>query len=273
MTEESLNTLPIDRTVNNSMDIGLLTVRSIADGKKMLSESLDRTEKARAATPRRRLSPEKRLPQILAAALDEFAEQGYGGASMAGTAARAGIAKGLIYHYFPGKAELFTAVVRSCIHPIFTEAEALVAAHTGSQEALLQRLIGLAYARVAVEEREAVLFKLLLAEAGRFPELGAFYRTEVLSRGFGLIEAVLRAGVASGEFRPEAVEEPGLAAVLLAPVAMVSVWRGMLGPEGAPSPEAMCRAQLNLALNGLRRSRDADTKGPRAQDPGFDELP
>jgi AcrR family transcriptional regulator len=254
MTEEGLGTLLIDRMVNNCIDIGLLTLRSIADGTKMPSESLDRTEKARAAAPRRRLSPGERLPQILAAALDEFAEQGYGGASMAGTAARAGVAKGLIYHYFPGKAELFTAVVRSCIHPVFAEAEALVTAHTGSQDALLRRLIELAYARVAVEEREAVLFKLLLAEAVRFPELGAFYRAEVLSRGFGMIEAVVRAGVASGEFRPDAAEEPGLAAVLLAPVAMASVWRGMLGPEEAPSPEAMCRAQLSLALAGLRRT-------------------
>jgi AcrR family transcriptional regulator len=263
MTEEGLGTLPIDRMVNNCIDIGLLTVRSIAGGEKMVRGSLDQTQKARGAAPRRRLSPEERLPQILAAALDEFAEQGYGGAGHAGAAARAGVVKGLIYHYFPGKAELFTAVVRSCIQPVFAEAEALVAAHAGSKEALLRQLIELAYARVAAEEREAVLFKLLLAEAGRFPELGAFYRAEVLSRGFGLIEAVVRAGVASGEFRPEAAEEPGLAAVLLAPIAMASVWRGMLGAEGAPSPEAMCRAQLSLALNGLRRierltrSRDA----------------
>lgn len=217
----------------------------------MLSE---RPEKARAAAPRRRLTPEERLPQILAAALEEFAEQGYGGASMAGAAARAGIAKGLIYHYFPGKADLFTAVVRSCIQPVFAEAEALVAAHSGSQEALLRRLLELAYVRVAVEEREAVLFKLLLAEAGRFPELGAFYRTEVLSRGLALIAAVVRAGVASGEFRPAAAEEPGLAAVLLAPVAMASVWRGMLGPDRAPSPDAMCRAQIGLALEGLKQA-------------------
>jgi len=214
---------------------------------------VDRTGMDRTGGPRRRLTPEERLPQILAAALDEFAERGYGGASMAGAAARAGVAKGLIYHYFPGKAELFTAVVRLCIQPVFVEAEALVAAHAGSQEALLGALIRLGYARVGTEEREAVLFKLLLVEAGRFPELGAFYREEVLSRGFALIGAVLRAGVASGEFRPEVAGEPGLAAALLAPVAMASVWQAMLGPAGAPPPEAMCRAQLALALDGLRR--------------------
>ncbi|MFT8245852.1 TetR/AcrR family transcriptional regulator [Roseomonas sp. BN140053] len=205
-------------------------------------------------TPRRRLTPAERLPQILDAALEEFAEQGYGGASMAGAAARAGVAKGLLYHYFPGKAELFGAVVRSCIQGVFAEAETLVAAHAGSHAALLRQLIELGYSRVVTQARESLLFKLLLTEADRFPELGDCYQQEVLSRSFALVSAVVRGGVAAGEFRPDAAEEPGLAAVLLAPIAMASVWRGMLGPDKAPALEAMCAAQLSLALNGLKRA-------------------
>jgi AcrR family transcriptional regulator len=91
---------------------------------------------------RRRLAPEERLPQILEAALAEFAERGYAGASMAAAAARAGIAKGLIYHYVPGKAELFRAVVRSCLQPAFAEAEGLIAGFQGgNRTTLLERLI------------------------------------------------------------------------------------------------------------------------------------
>ena len=209
----------------------------------------------RAAAPRRRLTPAERLPQILEAALEEFAAQGYGGASMAGAAARAGIAKGLIYHYFPGKAELFTAVVRSCIQPVFAEAEKLVAAHSGLSAELLRRLIQLGYQRVGADPRDSLVFKLLLAEAEHFPELGELYCTEVLSPGLALVTAVMRAGVAAGEFRPEVAEAEaeGLAAVLMAPVAMASVWRGMLGPERAPSLEAMCAAQVSLVLSALTR--------------------
>lgn len=209
----------------------------------------------RAAAPRRRLTPAERLPQILEAALEEFAAQGYGGASMAGAAARAGIAKGLIYHYFPGKAELFTAVVRSCIQPIFAEAEKLVAAHAGSCAELLRRLTELGYQRVGADPRDSLVFKLLLAEADHFPELGELYRTEVLARGLALVTAVMHAGVAAGEFRPEVAEADGLAAVLMAPVAMASVWRGMLGPERAPSLDAMCAAQVSLVLSGLARAQ------------------
>ena len=218
-----------------------------------MSEVPERTGMRRAAAPRRRLTPAERLPQILEAALEEFAAQGYGGASMAGAAARAGIAKGLIYHYFSGKAELFTAVVRSCIQPVFAEAEKLVAAHSGPSAELLRRLIQLGYQRVGADPRDSLVFKLLLAEAEHFPELGELYRTEVLSPGLALVTAVMRAGVAAGEFRPEVAEAEGLAAVLMAPVAMASVWRGMLGPERAPSLEAMCAAQVSLVLSALTR--------------------
>jgi AcrR family transcriptional regulator len=210
-------------------------------------------QKDAPAPSRRRLTPAERLPLLLDAALGEFTERGYGGASMAGAASRAGVAKALIYHYFPGKAELFKAVVRSCIQPVFAEATRLVAAHPGPRAELLRRLIELAYARVIEERRERVLFKLLLAEADRFPELAAFYHAEVLSPGLALVGEVVRAGVASGEFRPEAAELPGLAAVLMAPIAMASVWRIMLGPDQAPAPEAMREAHLALVLNGLTR--------------------
>lgn len=202
---------------------------------------------------RRRLTPAERLPQLLEAATEEFAERGYAGASMAGAASRAGVAKALIYHYFPSKADLFKAVVRARVQPVFTEAQRLVSAHAGPRAELLRRLIELGYSRVAAEPRERVLFKLLLAEADRFPELAAFYHAEVLSRGLALASEVVRAGVAAGEFRVEAAELPGLAAVMMAPVAMASVWRIMLGPTQAPPLDAMRDAHLAIVLNGLRR--------------------
>ena len=207
---------------------------------------------------RRRLAPSERTPQILAAALEEFAERGYAGASMAATAARAGVAKSLIYHYFPGKADLFKAVVRSCIQPVFSEAERLIAALQGPRAELLRGLIELAYNRAAAERRERILFKLILAEADRFPELAAFYHAEVFSRALALVGGVLRAGVASGEFRPEAADAAaGLAPVLVAPAIMASIWQMMLGEGRAPDLAAMRAAQVDLVLGGLLRPGEA----------------
>ena len=50
-----------------------------------------------------------RRQQILEAALDVFAEQGFEGATTKEIATRADVTPGLIYFYFPGKEELFLA--------------------------------------------------------------------------------------------------------------------------------------------------------------------
>jgi AcrR family transcriptional regulator len=57
-------------------------------------------------TTRRRLSPERRRALVLAAAMEVFAERGYGGASMSEIARRAGITAAVIYDHFPSKAAL-----------------------------------------------------------------------------------------------------------------------------------------------------------------------
>jgi AcrR family transcriptional regulator len=53
---------------------------------------------------------EKRRKEIIEAATSVFASKGYAGTLMADIAAQAGIAKGTIYEYFPGKQELFFEV-------------------------------------------------------------------------------------------------------------------------------------------------------------------
>ncbi len=222
------------------------------------------TENGGTVLARRRLAPAERTPQILAAALEEFAERGYAGASMAAAAARAGVTKGLIYHYFPGKADLFKAVVRSCVQPVFNEAERLIAAFEGPKAELLRGLIELAYDRVATERRERILFKLILAEADRFPELAAFYNAEVLSRALALVGGVLRAGAASGEFRPAAAEAAGLAPVLMAPAIMASIWQMMLGEGRSPNLAAMRKAHVDLVLQGLVQARAPGQGAPAA---------
>ena len=200
--------------------------------------------------PRARLPPEARMPQILAAAIEEFAERGYAGARMAAVARRAGIAKGLIYHYFPSKAELFQASITACARPVFEDAERRLSGFEGSARHLLADLIALAYARLREEKQERALFRLILTEAERVPEVAEFYRREILDRALGIARAVLRAGVASGEFRPAAAALPGLAAVIMAPAVAGSVWQMILG-EAAPDLDAMQAAHLDLLLAGL----------------------
>ena len=62
------------------------------------------------AEPRQRDADRSRLA-LLAAARDEFAEHGLGGARVDRIAERAGLDKRLIYHYFESKDSLFLAVL------------------------------------------------------------------------------------------------------------------------------------------------------------------
>lgn len=58
-----------------------------------------------------RNAPEVRRRQLLDAALESFLDFGYAGASIRGIAQRAGVTEGLIYHYFPGKRALLSALL------------------------------------------------------------------------------------------------------------------------------------------------------------------
>ena len=50
--------------------------------------------------------------EILCAAMEEFGASGYGGVSIEGICTRHGISKGMMYHYYRGKDELFLDCVR-----------------------------------------------------------------------------------------------------------------------------------------------------------------
>src|SRR5262245_41604128 len=53
----------------------------------------------------------RRRDEILDAASGIFAERGYPDTDVGSVGARAGVAKGTVYHYFPSKRELFLATV------------------------------------------------------------------------------------------------------------------------------------------------------------------
>src|SRR5215212_12065912 len=64
----------------------------------------------RPPTARQRLAAARR-EQILETALGLFAERGFDGTSTRQIAKEVGIAEGLIFHYFPTKARLLTAIL------------------------------------------------------------------------------------------------------------------------------------------------------------------
>lgn len=70
-----------------------------------------------AGLPRRRLEPDARREQILQCAVRLFGERPYAAVSTVDIAREAGIARGLLNHYFGTKRDLYLEVVRRMVLP------------------------------------------------------------------------------------------------------------------------------------------------------------
>lgn len=199
--------------------------------------------------PRWRRRKDARPQEIVAAAMEVFAERGFAAARLEEVAARAGVSKGTLYLYFPSKDELFKAVIRAAILPNLQQAEALVAAAGGPCFPVLERLLRMV-ARLIATTRMAVIPRLVIAEAGNFPELAAFYHREVIRRGFGVLAALLRRGIDNGEFRPVPVDPT--VRLIVAPLLMSAVWRTSFdGVDGEPPLDVT--ALVETHIGNLRR--------------------
>jgi AcrR family transcriptional regulator len=91
--------------------------------------------------PRWTRRKEARPAELLAAALELFVERGYAATRLEDVARRAGVSKGTVYLYFPGKEDLFKAVVREGLVPLLERGEKVVAEHEGSAVDLIRELV------------------------------------------------------------------------------------------------------------------------------------
>jgi AcrR family transcriptional regulator len=192
-----------------------------------------------------------RPAEIVDAALAVFAERGFSAARLDDVAARAGITKGTLYLYFPSKEELFKAVVRQALLPNIERVERLLRAHPGPAAAQVELMIGQIGALLQNTQIGAMP-KLIIAEAGNFPELARFYLEEVIQRGLGLLAGVVERGIASGELR--AVDGGYAARALIAPVLLAAIWKSTFEAHAGArlDADAFLRAAVDLLLNGLR---------------------
>ena len=148
---------------------------------------------------------------ILRAAVDLLADEGYGGVTMEGVAARAGVGKATVYRRWPCKSALVVDAVTACREAGVPRPD------TGSaREDLLAYVRGFMH-HLRTSDAGRVM-PALVAELSRHPELATEFREGfVQPRRAKVLEAVRR-GVERGEVRagvdPELVAD-GVVAVLL----------------------------------------------------------
>jgi AcrR family transcriptional regulator len=157
------------------------------------------SEPSTEEAPRRSRRKEARPGELLAAALDLFVEKGFAATKVEEVAQRAGVSKGTLFLYFASKEELFKAVVRENIVGRLREFEEGIRCHEGSSSELMQ-IAAFSWWEQVGATKAGGLTKLIMSEAGNFPEIAEYYYEEVIQPGHQLIESILRRGIASGEF-------------------------------------------------------------------------
>jgi len=198
-----------------------------------------------------------RPQEILEAALSVFAEKGFAAARMDDIAVRARVSKGTIYLYFESKEAVFRALVREMLVPRLAEAASMVRDHQGSAPALLAQILRTLGHFVSTSDR-VVLPKMVIAEAGNFPDLAHIYREELVERGMALFGSVIETGIARGEFRPIAVEHA--VRLCFAPLLLAAIWRTTFAPlESKPYDYAgLIETHIATLLRGLASEERAE---------------
>ena len=119
--------------------------------------------------------------RIVAAAVDEFGELGYDGATMRGIAARAGVDSALVHHYFGTKADLFAQTIGAPMRPDLD----IPALLDGPQDALGERIVRYvleAWERPETRKRGIVLLRSGIGNRLTTPLLAAFLQRELIGR-------------------------------------------------------------------------------------------
>lgn len=198
---------------------------------------------------------EERPGEIAQAALECFAQRGYAAASLDDIAARAGVTKGTLYLYFPNKEALFKEVVRRALVPrIAAFEESVRASDSAAQQ--LERLI-LAWPEFAATPNLAVIPKLVISEAGNFPDLARFYLDVVIVRARRLVLGILRRGMARGEFRR--INANAAFFTVVAPLLIAVLWRHTFEAHDDKPLDiaALSRCHAAILLDGLVARKEA----------------
>lgn len=194
--------------------------------------------------------PEARPTEILAAALDLFAERGFSATRMEDVAARAGLSKAGVYLYFDDKMALLKALVGEMAGANLGVARGLAQQHDGPVAPLLASILTF-MARQMRDTRFPELVKVVISESRAHPDIGRLYLDSVIRQGLPLFEGLIRRGIERGEFRPG---DPAHAVKsLIAPTLLAAIWKTVLEPLGAETLdiEALVTQHVEVVLRGL----------------------
>ena len=133
--------------------------------------------RARAVSPGRPPNSEvaERERHLLRVASAEFVRHGFGEANVARIACDAGVSKKTIYARYPSKSDLLVAVVSDLATRYYERVMAAMSTSAGDPKHFLTSF-GSQAARNWASPEAVGVYRLVVAEVARFPELASIYR-------------------------------------------------------------------------------------------------
>ena len=206
----------------------------------------------RLPTARQRLAAARR-EQILETALGLFAVQGFDATSTRQIAKEAGVAEGLIFHYFPTKASLLTAILqdrlegrrafRTRLRPLLEDARG---------EGVLEVLRAVASGWLATLRRDEEIVIVLFTTSQTNPEVREAWQG-LIREGTELLTGYLASRVEAGELREDLPLETAATMFVSSLMIFFLTRRHLPEPEWREQGEALARELISVWLAGSRR--------------------
>jgi AcrR family transcriptional regulator len=143
----------------------------------------------------RSIAQEEKRRLILDAAVTTFARKGYHASRVGDIAEEAGVAYGLVYHYFASKEDVLETIFRET----WTELLDAIRAVEGSGQPATEQLRQVAAILLRSWRRQPDLVRVLVREVARSPEVQR--RVDEIGEVFAAIERIVARGQAEGDFR------------------------------------------------------------------------
>jgi AcrR family transcriptional regulator len=150
---------------------------------------------------------EQRRRQILEAAVRVFAQRGYHTSRVGDIAEEAGVAYGLVYHYFDSK----EAVLRNIFVETWTNMLATIEAIEAGEESAREQLRKVVELVLRTWRRDPDLVRVLVREVTRAPQISD--EIEEIEHAFEALQRIVVRGQERGEFKRDV--DPRLASWIL----------------------------------------------------------
>ena len=198
-----------------------------------------------------RQGSEDKRAQILAAAVRVFARHGFHTSRVGDIAEEAGVAHGLLYHYFSSKDEVLQTVFRESWGQLLARFEAVAA----SDEPPDEKLRGIVKILLRTWRNDPDLVTVMVREVARSARVAQ--QADDIGKGFQIIQRVIEEGQATGVFRAELDARLASWVVYGGLEEILTGWVMNRLPDGDEEVARAERTLVDLVCCGLERAPTA----------------